>query len=768
MSANARTPGATPQESRPTTELALKQEEFERLLGLQSERRQKEDAARVAEQKFEVREESLIREAYRLAMAKAGFHAEKISWKRALEDDVRAEEDTRRAMEDARRAIEDDRRKKEDQAQMELDADVKICYERNAMAERLDMERRRRWIEEDRVRALEDVLISQDVLDLRIHAGLRQHVRKHFNSIIGYKEATKQQVDAQVDALLDKLFDDESSSAESASGAAEGRSKEGENVNPGPNTAVIEHSKRKEVVSDHNHENGDFNHFAPPEAHLPQSPLSFKEKEIRQALPQHHPLDAPPRYASVVQSQTSNVSRSSSHPGTPSHHATQARRNIEVDDFSFLEEEENISSKHHRALLPPSMKGTPVNTPPRHEAQRTASSSIQSASSSDSTHSQHGSSAMPSSVVVPDGPQNPKNALSSSMEQDDDPDFAFDMSINSSGALASQDDWEVVSGGQAGAGGANAADSGGSDFRKAQGPAVEGATRPLSTTFLALRSENMEKLKPLRDRQMTKIMSENALKTLLDPSISDLIPFSKIVISTRDTWDSCEQCGTYFDRMSIKQKCETCNKNFCSNCGLISRRLDLAILESRVPANAQELRSLFPKTKEAYNMEVKCCNACDKSLTFAASVDAHASNQRASFFERQYNKAVASKLALSQAIANFDAYSRDKKAKHSPAEIHELENAILSAMRKLQASVDSIDQTTATLRSELPVNPKTNVKLQSSTEIRTLLSLKTGLLNFQVECKQAYTHIKIRLVGPAEASGKITLENLQQGHPKHR
>ena len=126
------------------SELARRQHEFEQLLALQSQRRQREDSARLDEQKIEVREESLVQEAYRLSMAKASFHAEKISWKRAMEDAVRQEEDTRRAMEDARRAIEDERRKREDAVQTELDTDVKLCYERNSAAERKQLERKRR------------------------------------------------------------------------------------------------------------------------------------------------------------------------------------------------------------------------------------------------------------------------------------------------------------------------------------------------------------------------------------------------------------------------------------------------------------------------------------------------------------------------------------------------------------------------------------------------------------------------------------------------
>ena len=135
--------------------LARKQDEFEQLLKIQAERRQKEDVQRLDEQRFAIREEKLIREAHTLASMKCAFHAEKISWKRAQEDEVRREEDARRALEDARRAQEDARRRGEEQVQMELDMALQHYYEQLAAVEHVEKDRLRRWIEGDRVRALE-------------------------------------------------------------------------------------------------------------------------------------------------------------------------------------------------------------------------------------------------------------------------------------------------------------------------------------------------------------------------------------------------------------------------------------------------------------------------------------------------------------------------------------------------------------------------------------------------------------------------------------
>lgn len=712
------------------SELARRQHEFEQLLALQSQRRQREDSARLDEQKIEVREESLVQEAYRLSMAKASFHAEKISWKRAMEDAVRQEEDTRRAMEDARRAIEDERRKREDAVQTELDTDVKLCYERNSAAERKQLERKRRWIEEDRVRALEEALINQDVLDLHVHAGLRQHVKKHFAEIIGFHDANKEQLEIQIDALLAKLFDTTDSPNLSSSGSSS-------NLSTSGTGAVVEgrsHTEAPPSYKDVAHSTTASS--APIEPHIPKAPLSVGERSVASvptaepaAREQARPGTAPtsnPRYEPQSQAR-SKPTRQPQQRG--------AVHDVEVDDFAVLGEEE---SKPKRQVAPA------VNTPPREAAMPSKKRDSYELGSPSSA-------ASPSPAAVPSGPQKPTMASTLAVSMDDDPDFAFDMSIQSE--RPAQDDWEVVVG------------------READKPKdeviLEGSSKNLGEFFRKLRGESMEALKPLRERQLTRMLSDASLRTLLNPSFTDLNPFSKLVISTRDTWASCEQCGTYFDRMSIKQTCGTCNRSFCSKCGLVSRKLDLSLITSRVPESSQEIRLIFPKNKEDYNIEIKCCTSCDKTIAFLEAIDARNRDQRSSFFERQYSKSVTAKIGLAHALSALDVAAKAAKKPTTP-QLHELEGNILTAMRKVQLSLDSIDQTVNTLRAELPVNPKTNEKFSSSTEIRTLLSIKTALMTYLADCKQSHTQIKIKLVGPMPASGKLTLDSLQPGHPSHR
>lgn len=717
------------------SELARRQHEFEHLLHLQSQRRQREDAARVDEQKIDVREESLVQEAYRLSMAKASFHAEKITWKRSMEDQVRQEEDTRRAMEDARRAIEDERRRREDAVQSDLDVDVKVCYERNSSAERKQMERKRRWIEEDRVRALEDALINQDVLDLHIHAGLRQHVKKHFTEIVGYHEANKDQIEIQIDALLAKLFDVDSQPQTST-----GQSNSSHQLSNSSSAASIDSSTPmgappayRDVTSTASTPLG------PIDAHIPRAPLSVGERAV----------------ASVPVAEAPTPSQQTTTRSADAHRAKPPRKprlshDVEVDDFAVLEEEESKPKRR------PQDQGTPARAlqPPSANNTSTSRGTNVKESSKSSSAQVPASSSSPAPMAVPSGPQKPTIATALAVSIDDDPDFDFDMSIQNE--RPAQDDWEVIVGRE-------------SAEKKPLDKDVplEGASKDLGQFFRKLRGESMEALKPLRERQMSRMLSDTALRALLDPSFTDLNPFSKLVISTRDTWASCEQCGTYFDRMSIKQTCSTCNRSFCSKCGLVSRKLDLSLLSSRVPESSQDIRAIFPKTKEAFNVDVKCCISCDKTIAFLESIDCRARDQRSSFFQRQYVKAVGAKVGLAHALGALDEASKAAKKPTTP-QLHELEGNILTAMRKLQLSLDSIDQTVSTLRAELPVNPKTNEKITSSTEIRTLFSLKTSLMTYLVDCKQSHTQIKIRLVGPTQTNEKLTLANLQPGHPSHR
>jgi hypothetical protein len=741
--------------------LAKKQAEFEDLLAIQAERRQKEEAMRQEEQRFAMREERLVREAYQLAMMKASFHAEKISWKRSMEDQVREEEDTRRAMEDARRAVEDQRRKQEEQVQMALDSEVKLAYEQSTLADRAQKERVRRWIEEDRVRALEDVLIRQDVVDLRIHASLRNHVHKHFDALIGYGVPTKEQVDAQIDALLDLLFetpvvDEEGSKNLQMSQTSSSLSSSG---------VLIEHPAPTE---------------APPSY---QSAISSPGPDGRLSPPHgssstsHSPLKADHSSMPVQTQQQQQGMKTPIQPPPPTHPKINLKKsNIEVDDFAVLEDDDmpsegantpsslQSSSPFHSTTAQPfrgslqpnnaqvNQTSSPLmssRAPFEHEVFKpslVASPAIMSTKTSSNA-----------SVVVPparDGPAT-RHAVG---EEDEDPEFVFDMSIESSMPLVLQEDWEVVYG-RMGEGEAASSKMGGSAGGNRTLPVarVEGVEKSHTEAFRRLREENVKLTAPAHTKQLAKMMSDTALKALLDPKLSDYNPFSKLVLSTRDTWESCDQCGTYFDRMSIKQTCRTCHRNFCSKCGTFNRRLDLSLLTSRISEHAHDIRALFPKTKEDSIIEAKCCTQCDKTLKFIEAKDAHTPHQRSHFFIRQYEKASSAKIWLIQALQDFEKATREPR---TPDEIHILESNVTMALRRYQSCIDSCDQTITTLRSELPINPKTGARYTNSTEIRTLTSVKTAMNTFLLESKQISAHCKIRLASkhatsPALDSAKI-------------
>jgi len=671
-------------------DLAQKQAEFERLLAIQAERRQKEDSLRSEEQRFAIREESLVREAYNLSMSKASFHAEKISWKRTMEDEVRKEEDTRRAIEDARRAIEDDRRKREEQAQMALDADVKQSYEQTVLVDRQEKGRMRRWIEEDCVRALEDVLIRQDVLDLTLHASLPSHVHKHFDSLVGYGATTKQEVDAQVEALLDALLvtqphnpessDIQKQHAEPSSLSSSGVLIEPPDAPPSYHTAIFSQPSSEscsvppspQVASPSPSTNRSQSLVSVSSA----SPSAAQASHL-QTTPERSRTHSPPRvsYPSLVV------------PSSPSFSSP----NIEVDDFAVLEDEDT----------------------PRVEA------------------------------VAPSlsGPRVPS---AGGVEGEEESDFAFDLSIESSRPLGAHDDWEVV----LGRGETSSPPSSFASSPSSRPLVVEGATKTHTEFFSSFRAENLKVSVPGHEKQLAKMLSDASLRSLLDPKLSDYNPFSKLVISTRDTWDSCDQCGTYFDRMQIKQTCRTCGKNFCAKCGLITRRLDLSLLTSRVATTAVELRQLFPKTKEECDVEVKCCSACDAALNWTLARDSHQPNQRSRFFQRQYEKHAAAKEAVVRATVQYEelatkTMSARSLPKHS--DVEEAETNLNAAFRKYQSCIDSVEQSMATIREELPINPRTGAKFTSSTEIRALLNIKAAMSAFLVEGKQRATHVKIRL-----------------------
>jgi hypothetical protein len=719
-----------------SNDLAQKQAEFESLLSIQSQRRQKEDNVRQEEQRFAMREEKVIRDAYNLAMMRAAFHAEKISWKRAMEDEVRREEDTRRAMEDARRAIEDDRRRHEEQSQMVFDAEVKVYYEQSTIVDRVEKERLRRWIEEDRVRALEDILIRQDVLDIKLHASLRQHVHKHFDALIGYGAANKTQIDAQLDVLLDALFIQE---PPAASVNELGKSSDG-SLSLSSSGVLIEHPIPSEAPPSYQavtvHPNPSDSHHSPSVA----SPANAKQSTHGHALDSM--ASAP---ISIIHTAPARSQVQSPTPGSVA--GRLKRSNIDVDDFAVLDDEEPSQSKLTQSMKPPQKSASSIfastsssapTTPAKIQNISTPVDTLSSSSSSSSSLSS--SYTVASTVIVPPGP--PKHL---DVNLDEDPEFAFDMSIEPSGPLVVQDDWEVVVGrGDGERGELYPSLSGGRSPNT-----IEGASKSHNDVFCRFRGEHVSLSAPSHVKQLSKMLSEQALKSLLDTStLADLNPFNKLVISARDTWESCDQCGTYFDRMSIKHTCKTCHRSFCSKCGLVQRNLDLWTLTSRVPEQSHEIRSLFPKAKEDWNVEVKCCSQCDKTLTYISAKDSHQPHQRSNFFIRQYEKSLESKALLKQILQALDMVTRETKPE---VEIRDAETKITIALRKYQSSIDSVDQTINTIRSELPINPKTGTRYTSSTEIRTLTSIKTAMTTYLMESKQLTAHYKIR-VASKEAS----------------
>jgi hypothetical protein len=716
--------------------LARRQAEFEQLLKIQAERRQKEDAQRLEEQRFAMREENLIREAHSLAAMKCNIHAEKISWKRSLEDEVRKEEDARRALEDARRAIEDKRRRQEEQTQMELDIALQLYYEQLSVVERVEKERLRRWIEEDRVRALEDVLIRQDVLDLRLHSILRQHVHNHFNALIGYGATTKEQADAQVEALLDSLLmpapqpslpdPTESSLKRSSNGVVIEPPTEAEA--PPPYQAVM---VRASPPPD------------PQQARListaPPADLSHPSISEKPALRPDPSATTGPGLGS---SRTATPTKPPSNKhATPSHH-----ENIEVDDFAVLDADDVPTPPTPHRAIGTAPKSFPLGSSSTSRVLQTASSigtqvqatvsnalSISRVSTSPNTLSPASSSSSLVSTQLPPSRGSLRGSDVIAMEEEE---FDFDLSIQPSNPLVLNEEWEVVNGRP----GAEIASS--SSRSKTTLSPPDGATKAHTDAFKAMRVERLRESTVQHAKQFSRMMA--ALPTILDPKFSDYNPFSKLVLSTRDTWEACEGCETYFDRMSIKQTCKTCNRNFCSKCAtsFVSKVLDLSLLTSKIPESSIQLRQHIPKTKEDNFVEIKCCPSCDATLTSLEARNSREFNQRSTFFVRQYDKAMKSKESVLQALVAFDSGVKNS-SKLDPKELDALESSLLAALRRFQSSIDSFEQTLTTLRNELPINPKTGQKFTTSAEIRTIQLLKSAMANFMLENKQLLSHYRI-------------------------
>lgn len=121
----------------------------------------------------------------------------------------------------------------------------------------------------------------------------------------------------------------------------------------------------------------------------------------------------------------------------------------------------------------------------------------------------------------------------------------------------------------------------------------EGVTMSHTSVFLKSR----DKYKAIREDSIIyhKNKMLEGLSSLKDkPSFIQSLSLPKIVLSNRDTWDSCSICENYFERLSIKMNCELCKNITCKTCGIHSTSFNIELINS----------------KESKIVEMKLCQRC--------------------------------------------------------------------------------------------------------------------------------------------------------------
>lgn len=150
------------------------------------------------------------------------------------------------------------------------------------------------------------------------------------------------------------------------------------------------------------------------------------------------------------------------------------------------------------------------------------------------------------------------------------------------------------------------------DPHSASGSSAVRRTQEFPTTltrtedFLAKRHELREKRSEDMKNQITKLLPAverlSDSDTQFDPiaNFGSWNPLKKLVISNKETWNACGECGEYFDMLSIKHNCRLCLKAVCSKCGVDTKAFSPTLVGISGQRNS--------------TVEVKCCKSCREAL----------------------------------------------------------------------------------------------------------------------------------------------------------
>lgn len=120
-------------------------------------------------------------------------------------------------------------------------------------------------------------------------------------------------------------------------------------------------------------------------------------------------------------------------------------------------------------------------------------------------------------------------------------------------------------------------------------------------------------------------------------SLMALNPFKNLVITAKETWNTCGECHEYFDRFSRTQSCSFCNRLFCTKCNVKKKSYTTTSLDrllrtyshieknfvrpspsssvtseqKSVPLSKERLQSSIPKIE----LVVTCCKQCRSTVT---------------------------------------------------------------------------------------------------------------------------------------------------------
>jgi hypothetical protein len=311
-------------------------------------------------------------------------------------------------------------------------------------------------------------------------------------------------------------------------------------------------------------------------------------------------------------------------------------------------------------------------------------------------------------------------------------------------------------------------------------------TRSLTSQFTAERASYMERCNVALQKQIEKIrptVVELGEHGTQDPisTFEDWNPLSKLVLSNKDTWSSCSQCGfvltksqtrpsrtlltfvhrEYFDRLSIKHACRLCHNAVCSNCGIkdkvftpnsIGVTTASALLETYPHVHRRNTYGCYPYHAEHSHIQIRCCKSCRSALAklhrlarFEQIRRASRSNEGLQLFDKvqQLKHKIVDTLGQLDKLLPQDSNSQQIIHPSKLNDATRLESALMNYIHEYQMVLQDVQKLIAseTLRG---ADPKTGRVSESSAELRMLSSMRSSLATFLMDNRKLLSHYKVR------------------------